>query len=575
MKAAKYVITIVSVLLLCLMPARAAEFSDVPAGSVTADAVAFLHSLDVVQGRGNGTFCPNDLVSRAEFAVMLCKLTGAETTNPAPVMFPDVENHWAKQFIAAALENGYMNGYGDLRFHPNDTLTFEQAVTVAMKILYPDEDFHTQGAWYQGYMDKAFAGGYTQGMYTNISLPLSRGDLAILLYRISTHFHGDAYSFSYENQNTGYVYRDFKLKENQPYTICITSETMGNEHLRQIAAAEPNTRYIISADIKTADVKASNADSRVEGACISAQEKGSTWNVSANLQGTNDWMTARTIGLSDAEGKLSFDLNLGGSNTQMSSGTAWFRNISYTKASDDQNTDATWKFLAVILPNTSLDTKDDTVKGGELHLSHTMQQNHIKLIEDAVEKLEDDFTALSGGKINAQIDVMVSEAVMSAYEKGDVGYAIPAEAAYTYCKENGIDTTQYDHIYFISSLPNMPTDYFGLGGSYIDGYTGFSQIYFHSDEYLASILGGGQYWTSSVFIHEFLHSMENYSALFGYSAAVLHDGAKYGYQEHPGDWKEFYTDFLNQQIVYQGEKIGVDPQIWKIRPRDFKLRPAK
>lgn len=572
MKAVKYFVVTASILLtfhVCSGTARAAGFVDVPSGSRLAEAAGFLSDRNIIQGYGDRSFRPNNPVTRAEFAVILCNLTGARDAGETSAAFSDIRSHWARSFIAAVTERGYMAGYGDDAFHPDHKLTFEQAVAVMMRLLYPGEDFSSQGTWYKKYMDRAASDGFTQGIRTKAGQELPRGDLAVLLYNVCTYFSGELLSFSYENQNTGYVYRDLSVNNGGAYSVCITSDTLGNHHLRQTVSVEPNTSYIISADIKTSNVAAPHADSRLEGAYVSVQidDDNNLWDVSSSLCGTNDWTTVKVLGFSDAEGNLPFDLNLGGSGSQTSSGTVWFDNVTYTRTTDRMEADPTWKFLAVILPNTQLDT-------ATLHLSYTMEDRHISLIRNALAKLESDLTEISRGKIGAQIDVIVSNKVMDAYEKGDFGYKIAEEAAYTYCLEAGIDISQYDHVYFISCLPDMPANYFGLGGGFISGYTGFSQIYFPSDEYLSQVMGGGWYWTSSVFIHEFLHSMETYSDALGYPAAVLHDGEKYRYQEEPNDWREFYTDFINQEIQYQGEKIGIDKRVFTIKPHEFLPHPA-
>lgn len=339
MKTVKYFILAASILLtfhLCGETAYADGFSDVPGGGALAKAAGFLSDRNIIHGYGDNTFRPDNPVSRAEFAVMLCNLTGARDAGAASAAFLDIEDHWAEPYIAAVTERGYMNGYDDGAFHPDNKLTFEQAVAVTMRLLYPGKDFDSQRIWYEGYVDQAASDGFTKGIRTNIGQELSRGDLAVLLHNVCTYFTGEFLSFSYEDQNTGYVYRDLSENSGSAYSICITSETLGNHHLRQTVSVEPNTSYMISADIKTEDVAVSHAGSRAEGAYVSVQidDSDNLWDVSSNLRGTNGWTTVKVLGFSDQEGNLPFDLNLGGSDSQTSSGTVWFDNVTYTKTTD-------------------------------------------------------------------------------------------------------------------------------------------------------------------------------------------------------------------------------------------------
>ena len=576
-KAVQYFIVAASIMLALHVwgeTAQASGFADVPDGTRTAAATEFLRDHNIVQGDGDRSFRPNDPVSRAEFAVILCNLTGARDANAASNPFSDVENHWARPYVAAVTGRGYMNGYEDGSFRPDSKLTYEQGVAVMMRLLYPGKDFSSKAAWYKEYVDAAISDGFAQGVQIKAGQELPRGDLAVLIYNVCTYFSDELLSFSYEPQSAGYAYRDLSESNGGAYSLCIDLESLGNHHLRQTVLAEPNTSYVISADMKTRDVAVSHAGSRTEGAYISVQIDGgdNVWDVSSSLSGTNDWTTVKVLGFSDREGNLPFDLNLGGSGDQTSSGMVWFDNVTCTKAADCMDADPTWKFLAVILPNTKLDTVTGAKK--TLHLSYTMKDQQINMLREALAKLESDLTEISGGKIGAKVDAVVSEAVMDAYEEGDFGYTIPEENAYEYCAKNGIDILPYDHVYFISCLPGMPANYFGLGGSFISGYTGFSQVYFPSEEYLSQTMGEGWYWTSSVFIHEFLHSMETYSGILGYEAAVLHDGEKYKYREKPNDWREFYTDFINQEIQYQGKKIGIDRRVFAMKPHDFQPHPA-
>ena len=77
-----------------------------------------------------------------------------------------------------------------------------------------------------------------------------------------------------------------------------------------------------------------------------------------------------------------------------------------------------------------------------------------------------------------------------------------------------------------------------------------------------------------VFLHEFLHTLERNSEEYGYSVPALHDYEKYGYkEENLQGLKTWYTDYMNKEINYNGEKIGLPAEIYKYKPvseKDFK-----
>lgn len=70
-----------------------------------------------------------------------------------------------------------------------------------------------------------------------------------------------------------------------------------------------------------------------------------------------------------------------------------------------------------------------------------------------------------------------------------------------------------------------------------------------------------------VFIHEFLHTLERNAKEYGYEVPALHDSSRYGYQsELFVRLKNWYQDYMNQEIEYQGKKIGLPAEIYTIKP---------
>jgi uncharacterized lipoprotein YddW (UPF0748 family) len=89
--------------------------------------ISGLAARQVVRGFEDGTFRPNQPVSRAEFAAIL-RTAFAQPMKRLFVPFVDVPaNHWAVAAIREAYETGFLSGFPDRRFRPNDTLTRLQA----------------------------------------------------------------------------------------------------------------------------------------------------------------------------------------------------------------------------------------------------------------------------------------------------------------------------------------------------------------------------------------------------------------------------------------------------------------
>ncbi|OUQ26310.1 hypothetical protein B5E80_01610 [Flavonifractor sp. An135] len=104
---------------------NAKTFSDVPASHWGADAVAFASSRELFSGTGDGRFSPDISLSRGMLAQVLYNLQGRPASESAT--FSDVPlNAWYAQAASWASEAGIFAGYGDGSFGPEDPITREQ-----------------------------------------------------------------------------------------------------------------------------------------------------------------------------------------------------------------------------------------------------------------------------------------------------------------------------------------------------------------------------------------------------------------------------------------------------------------
>ena len=94
----------------------------------------------VVNGYGNGTFRPDQYITRAEIAKILDAAFGFETTGESKD-FPDVaKTSWAYKYVMACADNGIVKGYPDGTFKPSDKATREQAITMIARCILTDEE---------------------------------------------------------------------------------------------------------------------------------------------------------------------------------------------------------------------------------------------------------------------------------------------------------------------------------------------------------------------------------------------------------------------------------------------------
>ncbi|WP_304509390.1 S-layer homology domain-containing protein, partial [Anaerotignum sp.] len=115
------------------MKSTTQDFPDVSGQRWSNTSIATLSNGGVIAGYPNGEFRPGNSITRAEFAVIVSKFDNLSKTDTN--QFSDIENHWAKDFINSAALKGWISGYPDGTFHPNDYITRAEAMTLINSVL--------------------------------------------------------------------------------------------------------------------------------------------------------------------------------------------------------------------------------------------------------------------------------------------------------------------------------------------------------------------------------------------------------------------------------------------------------
>ena len=109
------------------------SLSDVTRGQWFNHAVSTLSSMGIVKGHNDGTFAPNAPITRAEFAAIAARFDDKNTNTSSK--FTDIASHWAKNEIGIAANKGWINGYPDGTFRPNQYITRAEAMTLVNRVL--------------------------------------------------------------------------------------------------------------------------------------------------------------------------------------------------------------------------------------------------------------------------------------------------------------------------------------------------------------------------------------------------------------------------------------------------------
>ena len=117
-------------------------FSDVAGEAWYTEAVRWAASQGIVSGYGNGTFGPNDPITREQLAVMLWRYSGSPAATNKELHFNDTDeiSGFALEALRWAVENGILNGYGDGRLGPQGQATRAQVAQMLKNFIENQEE---------------------------------------------------------------------------------------------------------------------------------------------------------------------------------------------------------------------------------------------------------------------------------------------------------------------------------------------------------------------------------------------------------------------------------------------------
>lgn len=134
-------------------------FTDVHEGMWCNTAISTMAKLGIVKGRSQEHFDPNAPITRAEFAAICARFDTSKRNGDSD--FADIAGHWAEAEIGRAATLGWIMGYTDGTFRPENNITRAEAMTMINRVLnrlpqseddlldgmniWPDNQL---GAWY-------------------------------------------------------------------------------------------------------------------------------------------------------------------------------------------------------------------------------------------------------------------------------------------------------------------------------------------------------------------------------------------------------------------------------------------
>ena len=143
--------------------------------------VRMLVDLGLISGYGDGTFRPENGITREETAKLIAMLCTDEPSAPGAPVFLDTSGSWAADYISYCASRGIIagsNGY----FRPKDGVTAQELAKMLLVVLGEDSARYVGSGWADAVNADAIAFGIYNGYNRNYAAALCRDDACLLIY---------------------------------------------------------------------------------------------------------------------------------------------------------------------------------------------------------------------------------------------------------------------------------------------------------------------------------------------------------------------------------------------------------
>lgn len=183
------------------------RFPDVGDSHPNRTAINALADRGIIAGYPDGTFQPNGEINRAELTKMVIATRLEPDTEVYKDCFPDITDQWFAPYVCYAKEQGWVDGYDDGTFKPNQEITRIEALKIIFEVLFDEfeeevlEDQSVidvlSGKWYSKYfifadnrdlLDKQHIAEDSEGYMYYPSQNISRKEVAETIYRSIMNF---------------------------------------------------------------------------------------------------------------------------------------------------------------------------------------------------------------------------------------------------------------------------------------------------------------------------------------------------------------------------------------------------
>ncbi len=170
-------------------------FKDVPKGHWAMTAIEALYEQGIVGGKGDGTFAPNALITREEFASMVAKAFKFAPNNTRPVFIDIPEGAWYEDSVYALADNDIVSGVEKFKFGVGQTITRQDMTVILHRVIMNGsienvrdyQEFKDQNkisAYAKEAVEAMYKAGYVSGMDDGTFNPFGGTTKAMAAYMI-------------------------------------------------------------------------------------------------------------------------------------------------------------------------------------------------------------------------------------------------------------------------------------------------------------------------------------------------------------------------------------------------------
>ena len=199
-------------------PAADASFSDVPSNYFFADAINYLAEKKIITGYEDGTFRPNDTLTREQAAIIIARALNLNLEEQYDLAFKDVPTTaFGYKHIAALYNAGIINGVSETEFKPNDTVTRGQIAKMLVNGFKLDTEEYEMAPFndikntYSEYeINTLYHTGITKGISPTefgFNEKITRGQIAQFVYNIE-QYYADFYKISADEFGYDFIYAE-------------------------------------------------------------------------------------------------------------------------------------------------------------------------------------------------------------------------------------------------------------------------------------------------------------------------------------------------------------------------------